>query len=635
MGWTKEQERAITAPSGNGNILVSAAAGSGKTAVLVERVVNKLIAGETIERLLIVTFTNAAAAEMRERITERIRRELKSASESVARHLKQQMQLVQTADIMTIDAFCIKVVQNNFHMLGISPAVSIADEAMQEMLKDAAFDKIIGEMYTGGGNDRFGRLISAYASDRDEDGLKEAIVSLSGFISSFSEPDKWLSRAVEAYDKDLMDTPYCRHFMGVSHKAAKRCIDETNALDIPDTSERDRKNYIAYAAELRRAAEDVLNAPDWESLYNIYNDRLKNADARKQYYKLISTTPKKYKDEAYAAYDGAIRFIRDSFFDGLKGGVTQPESEVERRFERSPNMKEAAEDIVWLTRKFIEEYTAQKDRRGVVEFNDMEHMAYRLFSENEEIRQRYADKYSEILIDEYQDTNELQDAIFTLISRDNMFMVGDLKQSIYRFRNGDPYIFKAKSELYSADGNDHTRISLAQNFRSRHEVLDSVNDLFSRIMSDEAGDVDYRGDELIVRDADREYYPPSEGCVSELHYLAIDKEEDDREAEAAFIADKTAELLRSGTQVYDKKLGRMRSIQKRDIVILSNSIRTVGPMLKEALLSRGVDAYCDRSSFFDRREVQVMISLISVINNSMQDIPLIAVMRSPMMQSIS
>ncbi|MBQ8300752.1 MAG: UvrD-helicase domain-containing protein, partial [Clostridia bacterium] len=324
----------------------------------------------------------------------------------------------------------------------------------------------------------------------------------------------------------------------------------------------------------------------------------------------------------------------------------QSESEY-NTYLHSEELKKTVDDIVWLTLKFGELYEEKKTKKNVKSFSDIEHLAYRLFAENSNISSEYAEKYTEILIDEFQDTNGLQDAIFTSISKENrnMFMVGDLKQSIYRFRGGDPTIFKKKSRNYANKRTDGKKISLSQNFRSRMQVIKSINALFDGVMSDEVGDVEYKGDETLQREEERECYIDGDNLIhpmnkqigynSELYRLAVIDEavEDDETistdyAEAAFIADKIRELVDGRFQISAGD-GRYRDIEYRDIAILMRSVKGSGEILSEMLNSRGIPSFVQKEEYFERREIKLMLSLISLINNHMQDIPLVAVMRSP------
>lgn len=627
--WTPDQEKVISAPTGKGNIIVSAAAGSGKTAVLVERVLRRIIGGASIDRMLIVTFTNAAAAEMRERIIKRLITALDTAEdEKTARHLRRQVQLSESADIMTIDAFCIRTVQNNFYVLDSDPDVGIADDALAVLMQAEALEAVMTELYRTEDETeraRFSRLTDAYSSNRDDNGLCSVVLDIYKFITPFAEPEKWLDEAAEAYRLPPLETPYARRLMRITRDAARRCC-ENIAEIMPHIQ--DRPELVEYAQMLLSVAQDITDETDWDKTLDICKGVFKYKVGRTDG-KHTFTVPAPPLSENTELRE-RLSYIGSVFGARLSAGAAFESARVEKDLERSGALAEAAEDIVWIVKRFMREYAAAKDRRRVREFSDFEHLTYDLFSANEDIRAVYRDKYDEILIDEYQDTNGLQDGIFELISRDNIFMVGDLKQSIYLFRGGDPYIFKDKSESYGADGSHHQKITLAQNFRSRMEVLDSVNDVFTAVMSDEAGDVDYSGRELVVRDKERDYYPSEgSGCRAELHYIRMDgSAEERRTEEIMFTVRKIKELLESGAEVFDTGTGKMRPVRKKDIVVL-DSTRANGARLAQELARAGIDAYCDTKLFFSRREIRVMLSLLSLINNMRQDIPLAAVMRSP------
>ena len=645
MGWTPQQDDAIQTKTGDGNLLVSAAAGSGKTAVLVERILQKIIKKETTaDRLLVVTFTEAAASEMREKIINRLIKEMNEDrySSEEKRFLKNQIRLSETADIMTIDAFCNRVVQNNFHILGADPNVSIADSAMGQLLKAEATAKLFNRLYNSADkeeNEKFSRLLEAYASNRNEAGLEKLIYHVYDFITSFAEPEKWLDDMSGVYTLPLSQMPHMLHLENVSRSAAEKCTSEINALLIElseNTPESDSEIYdeitalTQYTQELFNIAQSIENAKDCDGIFEIYKLYFKKTSGRKKQISPVQS-PVVVENKENNIYAEKINFIRNTFIDRLSNGITESVEKISEAC-NMPLLFRHCSDIVWIVKEFIKEYTLIKDRKKVREFSDIEHMTYRLFRDYEDIKNNYKNKYDEILIDEYQDTNGLQDAIFNLISHDNIFMVGDLKQSIYRFRGGDPYIFKHKSNTYGTDKSNDNKIVLSQNFRSRYEILDSVNDIFTTLMSADAGDVEYTDDELIVREKERDYYPPvGMNCKSELDFIAVDKNGDlDRHnAEIIFTADKIAELLSSEAKVFDKDLNGMRPIRKRDIVILENSVKANGSLLVNELSKRGIDAFTEIESFFDRREIQTMLSLLTVIDNSRQDIPLIAVMRSP------
>ena len=633
MGWTYDQEKAIYTDTGDGNLLVSAAAGSGKTAVLVERILQKILSGKsTIDRLLVVTFTEAAASEMRQKIVKRLYEYIDSpdSTPDQKKLIRGQIRLTQTADIMTIDSFCYRVVLNNFHNLGIDPDIQICDDAMADMLFDEAMSAVYERIYKSDDENvktRFKRLTDFYAKDRTNDGLSDLIFAIYKFTEPFADPEKWLNNAVSDFDLPLFSQAAVKYRINYTKATANLAISELSGISHQDEDVEKCFDFVY------NIAKSISDAESWDEIFAVYKEHFNTPKKREKFSNIASgLTSGDERDRI----EFASKLLCEPFSpDKSKRppiGVTLSKEEMENSHP-SEVFKEESSDIAWIVTLFINELNKIKESRNLYQFSDIEQLTYKLFNENEIIRNQYRDNYDEILIDEYQDTNMLQDTIFGLISHNNIFMVGDLKQSIYRFRKGDPYIFKSKSHDYALSNSNHSRIILSQNFRSRQEVLQSVNDIFSKIMSESAGDVEYADKELIVRDNEFEYYPQAEqNTKSELHYIAIcDDAELERDVcEARYTAKKIKELLSNGTKVYDKTLNAMRPIQKRDIVILENSVKYNYQIITDELARLGITSYVDRSTFFDRREISVMVSLISVINNSHNDIDLISVLRSPL-----
>lgn len=671
--WTEAQASAIYEPSCEGNILVSAAAGSGKTAVLVERIADMVMRSEnpvSIDELLVVTFTEAAAAEMKERIIARINQAYREAvlegNSAEGRHLKEQMYLTASADINTIDSFCLSVVKNNFHVLGIDPNFSIMDKHEGEMLMDDTLTELFLSLYASEDEEdrkRFLRLVKIYASNRDDEGLKSVVLKIYKFIQSMPEPLEWLRDKADMYSADMTESVWVREIFLKQHRDRivnrhenfwkemsddmLRIVEEKCGIRvedyIADEEIKEAEEYwgrlwgnVRKCGEAVKMLKSVNSCDDACALYKTYIE--KKAYLGSAVHKKL---PKKAApDEEWMRFYEKYDYMRDDLREQCMRLPVKNKSEF-NDYIHAEEIKQNVEDIVWLVEIFSDAFEEKKNKKNEKSFSDIEHLAYRLFRENENIRDEYAQKYKEILIDEYQDTNGLQDAIFTAISRDNknMFMVGDLKQSIYRFRGGDPMIFKGKSRIYG-DGNNGKKIMLSQNFRSRKEVLDSINAVFGYVMSDEVGDVEYNDDEKLKRDFDRECYTNNENNKnisynSEFHRIAVikDSEETDEDitkerAEAAYAADRIRSLIDSRFQIYDGD-GKYRDIEYRDIVILMRSVKGGGETARAMLESRNIPAFVQKEEYFERREIKLMLALISLINNHMQDIPLVAVMRSP------
>ena len=662
--WTKEQEKAIYEPSGKKNILVSAAAGSGKTAVLVERIVNLITNSENpfpIDSILVATFTEAAATEMKERIINRINKSYREALENgdiaQSKYLKEQMHLTAGADINTIDAFCLRVVKNNFHVLGIDPNFSIMDTNEDKMLIDDTLTDLFAALYETENEEsknRFQRLVTTYASNRDDEGLKKVIRKLYNFIQSFPDPIKWLYDKAAMYDNNMSQSVWFKEIFLSVHKEnilkhhgefwdklikemigiVKKVYPDTDTsvppVCIPECEQYWGKmwEYICICADSVKALKSAESFDEVGSAYDTYIAKTKLGTAVRAYKKAESPI------EEWQHYSNKYNSMRE---DLLSSTSYLPNGTAEQfnKYVHSEELKQTIDDIVWITVLFSELYENAKAKKNVKTFSDIEHLAYRLFSENENIRNEYSLKYNEILIDEYQDTNGLQDSIFTLISRDNknMFMVGDLKQSIYRFRGGDPTIFKKK---YSLDSDEIEIIHLSQNFRSRMQVIDSINDVFRFNMSQDVGDVDYNDTAALQREESREcYINTAENARNDYksEFYCIGKSKDSKESssdylEAVTVANRIKELVDNHFKVYDGN-GKYRDLKYSDIVVLMRSTKVNGELLQEILESNNIPSFLQKEEYFEKREIKLMLTLISLINNHIQDIPLVSVMRSP------
>lgn len=663
--WTNEQAKAIYEPSGKKNILVSAAAGSGKTAVLVERIVNLITNSENpfpIDSILVATFTEAAANEMKERIINRISKSYREAVENgdteKSKYLKEQMHLTSCADINTIDAFCLRVVKNNFHVLGIDPNFSIMDTNEDKLLIDDTLTDLFSLLYATDNEEykkRFQNLVTKYASNRDDEGLKRIIRKLYNFIQSFPDPIKWLYDKAAMYEDDMSQSVWFKEIFLSIHKdkiikhhgtfwsnLIQEMIDaiqekypnadfSASPESIPECKKYWGKmwSFICKCKDSVEALKSAKSFDEVSSVCDTYFASRKLGTAVKTIDKNIDASPDEW--EYYASKYNSMHEDLLSSTSYLPNG----NAEQFNKYVHSKELKQTIDDIVWITIQFSDLYEIAKSKNNVKTFSDIEHLAYRLFSENENIRNEYSLKYNEILIDEYQDTNGLQDSIFTLISRDNknMFMVGDLKQSIYRFRGGDPTIFKKK---YALDSDEIEVIHLSQNFRSRMQVIDSINDVFRFNMSQEVGDVEYTDTVALQREKSRECYIDTDENAntdykSEFYYIGKMKDSKEYSAdniEAVTVATRIKELVDGHFKVYDGD-GKYRDLKYSDIVVLMRSTKNNGELLQEMLSSYNIPAFLQKEEYFEKREIKLMLTLISLINNHIQDIPLISVMRSP------
>ena len=665
VNWTNDQLKAIT--QNGSDILVSAAAGSGKTAVLVERIVRKLLDENNpidIDRMLVVTFTEAAASEMKEKIIRALKKEGSPRANL-------QLKMSGSACITTIDSFCLKCLRSNFHRIGIDPEFGICDKAEAELLKEEVCDELFDNLYKTEiteDKDRFVRMIDNFASNRNDYSLKNLVLFVYKFIQSFPEPEKWMTEKVKMYDlsaDELFESEWICEIIDICKNASQTYLNEYSKLleDMAsicgdyssvdelmvrypyyDKSDKfclvhemydawaGQWNAVLLAVEATKMLSAVFdkenNKEIWDELFRVYPIALGG-----EYFPDVRIAGNARNNEHWYDYNARRKELNDGLKDALSVFECRTSDEIAHIISESKNN---TEDIIWLVTMFGNEYMSQKEKKGFYEFSDIEHMTYNLFQQ-QDLCDEYREKYDEILIDEYQDTNGLQDAIFRSISKKNIFMVGDLKQSIYRFRGGDPSIFKEKSAKYS-NGIDGVRIALSQNFRSRIEILDSVNSVFKAAMSDRVGDVVYENDECLCREND--YYTEN-GCdhKSELHIVPVFKKTLDDEdnmtvdrIEAEYVAGKIRKLIDEKYQVMcgmnDNGETIYRNIQYRDITILANSVKYIGDVYSEALLRDDIPVFVENENYFDRKEITLVLSLLRVINNYRQDIPLIALMRS-------
>ncbi len=673
--WTTEQWEAITEK--DCNLLVAAAAGAGKTAVLVERIIRKITDDKNpidIDRLLVVTFTNAAATEMRERIAEAISVSLEKNPDS--RLIQRQLALLGKASITTIHSFCKDVIRGNFQSIDIDPNFRIADETESSLMKLEALNDVFEEQYEKENNKEFFELLECYGGNRDDQILMDMVLSLYTFIQSSPWPKAWLEDMTGSLNvpegTDFGQTPWGRVLMDSVRVELEGISDMmTRAVDLVKTGLGLEKYLAVYREDLTNI-ENLLNiiksqpSTTWDHLYyalqSIEFTRLPNAakEVDKEKQELV----KIIRDDVKAC----IKKFCEKLVTSDSSGITE---DLKLLY---PKMKCLADLVTGLAEKYAE----KKSRKSVVDFNDLEHFCLEILSEKGEdgalkpsdIALSYRERFAEILVDEYQDSNLVQEMMINMISRiypkPNVFMVGDVKQSIYRFRQARPELFLHKYNTYSPDkGHAFRKILLFKNFRSRKEVVDAVNFLFKQIMSVHAGELDYTDDEALNPGAVfAESYQEdwTVGGEAELHLIqtgvgnqedadsgpneALDAQEasedvedeeeilDNIQCEARLVAQRIHQLMDSDNRVfavYDKGKKEYRKVEFRDIVILLRTTKNWSEVFVDELAIAGIPAFADTGSgFFKTIEVQVILSLLQIIDNPYQDIPLLAVLRSPM-----
>lgn len=697
--WTDEQWAAIAARGTD--ILVAAAAGSGKTAVLVERIISR-ITDETepldVDALLVATFTKAAAAEMKERIRIALEDELEQKPESA--HLKRQLALLPRASVTTLHSFCLEVVERYAPLIGLDPGFRIANETEAELLRMDTLDELFEERYGAEGErGALARLADLFGGERSDEPLHRLVLELHEFARSHPWPERWLREAAafirEAGENGIEGAPWMETVREDASLALRGALSQLEAaLRVAESP----GGPLPYAAALREDAAVVGRLLDaiahdppeaWNEAYSACAFGRLKAIRKEECDPDLQERAKKLRDEAKKA----VSKLGDEWF------VRSPDQYAEELRKLAPDMEALAE----LAIEFGRNYEAAKRAKGLLDFGDLEHYALAVLRDpgskpGESLPSAaaldYRERFAEILLDEYQDTNEVQEAIVSLIARKspgNVFMVGDVKQSIYRFRLAEPGLFLAKYKSFGVwkplgDGEAEEaafpeggaslrglRIDLARNFRSRSRVIEAVNHVFRLIMREPAGEMDYdRRAELIYGEG----YPEEGGEASGGAYAvemillqpgspeagsaaagresgeapepAGDDEEGARQRqeeeeletaqlEARCIADEIRRL--TGTDgsgrlpfaVYDGKRKLHRPLRFRDIVILLRATSAAAPVVLEELKAAGIPAFADMSSgYFAATEVDVMLSLLQLIDNPDQDIPLAGVLRSPL-----
>lgn len=622
MEWTKEQKQAIETK--NCKLLVSAGAGSGKTAVLVQRIIDKVIKDKVdIDRLLIVTFTNAAASEMRERIQDAIYNKMDEFPE-----LSKQIILLNKASIMTIDAFCKKVIKDNFFNINIDPNFSVCDSTENELLKLEALDEVMEELY-----EEENKILDIYSDNKSDENFRNIILKIHSFTQSSPFPKEWFSEKCEMYnvhEDDFGKTVWGKELIKYARNEIAGSIEELEVVIDDLQFNKEAENYLlTLQDDVLQLKALRLNNTTWDDFYNeiskIKFSTLKRAP------KLDEETAEEVKSIRNKIKDKVQKFLKDEIFISTSDEIF---ADINMLY---GNLKSIADVVI----RFDERFKKKKLDKNLIDFSDMEHLCLELLNSNENIANMYKEQYEEILIDEYQDSNLIQEFIMNKISNGNLFMVGDVKQSIYRFRQARPELFLEKYNTYSLVDNSpealEKKILLFKNFRSNKNIIDECNFIFQRIMSEEVGEIDYNDEECLKFGAD--YYPKL-GDNAEFHLIdkglsedeEISDEDNDIEEkpqlEARVVAKRIEELV-GNFEVYDKKEKVMRKAMYKDVVILLRATKNYANHFINELSARNIPVFADvNSGYFDKTEVQVIMSLLKIIDNPYQDIPLLAVLRS-------
>ena len=649
--WTNEQQAVID--HRQGNLLVSAAAGSGKTAVLVERILSLVTDPEhpvDIDRLLVVTFTRAAAGEMKDRIGRALEERLLQDPENA--HLQKQGVLLHHAQINTIDGFCTYVLHNYFHRIDLDPGYRIAEEDDLTLLKASVLDDLLEEEYAAAEPDApFLRFVEAYGRGKNDRKIPDLILKMHTFSVSDPDPDLWLEHCREAClpetEEELEHSDWMRELLQEAGYRIEGILE--SAVRLRDSV---REHPEAPQAYLPALQSDVALLADLQGkqTYAQLQDTLQGSAFEKLSGKKQAGEDPELRELVKVSRDRIKKQI-----DELKKGIfaLSPEQVLEDLAVIRPH----AEELIRLTGRFAEAYTAAKREQNMLDFADLEHLALQILTERDAEGKRHptaaarelADRFEEVMIDEYQDSNYLQEELLSAVSRkepgrNNRFMVGDVKQSIYGFRQARPEIFLEKQQEYAADGaaaagSEATgrRIDLSRNFRSRPQVLRSVNTLFSRLMLPKLGGIVY--DDAAALHPGAEYPENPDPAFPETELLLVDREspafEDDRskaamiEFEAHAAAGRIRACVRSG-RLWDAREKTYRPVQYRDCVILLRAAGIWGDTFVRVLQSEGIPAYtASGKGYFTTTEVSVLLHYLRICDNPRQDIPLAAVLRSP------
>lgn len=662
MAWTKEQQQVID--ERGGDLLVAAAAGSGKTAVLVERIVSMVCDKENpvdIDQMVIVTFTKAAATEMKERITRKIEEKIEENPDD--EHIRKQVAYVQKAQISTIHSFCLQVIRENFHLLGIDPEFRLMDEGEGKLLKAEVMEEVLEQFYEEGA-ENFHLLVESYTTGKDDKKLEQLVEQLYDFSMSDPNPVEWLKEGKNRFfienEEQLFSSSYMLELLDSTKQLLQELLDKNQlAIEIGE-NENGLEGYVKTLHLDKEYLEDIASSRTYEE-YKSAMDQGK--------FPTIGRATKDADPDKKDLVKGLRDEVKEELIKWQEQFFTKTGKEMLEEVELVKKPMEALIDVVLV---FRERFLQKKGEKNLLDFNDLEHYALQLLVAGYEngmaipskIAQEMSRSYCQIFIDEYQDSNFVQEAILSSVSgyyrnEKNRFMVGDVKQSIYRFRLARPELFMEKYSKYGTGDAQEKKIELHNNFRSRASVLESTNYIFRQIMGRDLGGVDYDDAAALVpskqfpkrikevTSEENVWWEENQGETlpmedvnhiekeDETECVFIEVDEDDytkKELEAYAIASKIKELMNGEEPycIYDDKKKAYRPVTYKDIVILLRTVGGWGEVFEEVLAKEGIPAYCDsQSGYFSAFEVKTVLQLLMVVDNRFQEIPLTGVLRSP------
>ena len=644
--WTAEQQKVID--TRDRNLLVSAAAGSGKTAVLVERIlamVKDPVRPIDIDQLLVVTFTRAAAGEMKERIGRALQQSLEENPEN--EHLQRQQTLLHHAQISTIHGFCSYVIKNYFQMIDLDPVYRMADEGEIRLMKSDVIQKVMEERFAEK-DPAFTRFVESYAAGKQDDGLDALVLKLYEFSMSYPWPEQWLEECRAAYQIDSPEAVQKSIWVQVLMAEAKKRLSS-----ILEGIEENRKTavspggpylYDEALASDQQMVEELIETESFDGMVRAMAGMKFKALSRKK----ADDVSEALKDQVKAERDACkkeLQKLKEQFFE-------KDSTEIA---EEIADCREPIGVLIDLTEQFAKAFAEKKRSKNILDYADLEHFALEILVQQEDGRlvrtdaaRELSEQFREIMIDEYQDSNFIQEALLSAVSgeeegRWNRFMVGDIKQSIYGFRLARPELFLEKYHTYAKDGESQQRIDLDKNFRSRPEVLAGANYVFRKLMSPELGGIAY--DEAASLHAGAAFPKKEEGNTDlwqtayETELLLLDDQapelEDDKsretkmETEAAAVAARIREMV-GKEEVVDKETGEYRKIQYRDIVILLRAVSGWSETFSRVLQAAGIPAYStSKTGYFSTQEIVTVLNYLHLCDNPCQEIPFTAILRSP------
>ena len=621
--WNSDQLAAMN--SFGGNLLVSAAAGSGKTAVLVGKVAKMLTREQEpvdADRLLIVTFTNLAASEMKTRINSELSR-LSAENPDDAR-LRRQLLLMERAHIGTIHSFCLDLIRENFSLISIPPDSRIADEDEAKDIAFSALEETI-EKYYSAGSEVFAELSETLGGGRNDSGLSEAVLTLHNFIRALPHYEDWLSDKAAMYDPSVpvSDTPWGKILLHRASSVLKRCISLAEYIS-KDCEEEPFDAYLPMFSDDIFQLKKLLHRCEHEGWDDFYKELALTKFMRMPSVKGIDGVLKDRIKETRDEYKGCIKKLSEEF------------SATEEDFrEDIADLLPKIECLFSLTLDFDKLYSEAKREKRLIDFSDLEQLALSVLTKKDpdgkivpsDAAKAISERFDYILVDECQDINKAQSTIFDMISKgDNLFFVGDVKQSIYRFRQAMPELFLEKRRLWPVfDGKNYpATIILGKNYRSRKSIAGAVNYIFEQIMSTEAAEMDYGPEEMLIPEA---AFPDDGACRNAA--LLIRAEDDSVKTEAAVVAERIYNMVLRGTPVFDS--GETRPIRYSDICILLRSVKGQAESYISALKERGIGCRSEKGKgFLSRPEVMAVIDVLKAVDNPLLDLPLAGAMLSEM-----